>query len=144
MTTDSACVAVTDAPDVNDLLDLENRLDAFNMDSTGMRDARYLSILLHDDDGALYAGIHGHSWGGCSEIKLLWVDQDRRGAGLGGRLLDAAESEAVRRGCRLMLLATHSFQAPEFYERRGYSRIATVADYPAGHSEIFMVKPLAG
>ena len=135
---------VTDAPAAADLCDLEDRLDAFNMDSTGIRDARYLSILLRDDAGELYAGLHGHSWGGCCEIKLLWVAEHQRGTGLGHRLLRTAEIEAVRRRCRLIVLTTHSFQAPAFYERHGFSRIATIDDYPAGHAEIFMVKSLAG
>ncbi len=133
---------VTDAPDAADLCDLEDRLDAFNMDATGIRDARYLSIFLRDDVGELYAGLHGHSWGGCCEIKLLWVADRRRGAGIGHRLLRTAEIEAVRRGCGLIVLATHSFQAPSFYERQGFRTVATVNDYPAGHAEIFMVKSL--
>jgi len=134
--------AVTDAPAVADLCDLEDRLDAFNMDATGIRDVRYLSIFLRDDAGDLYAGLHGHSWGGCCEIKLLWVADHRRGAGLGRHLLRMAEIEAMWRGCRLIVLATHSFQAPSFYERHGFAPVATVNDYPAGHAEIFMVKSL--
>ena len=59
--------AVTDTPTAADLCDLEDRLDAFNINATGIRDARYLSIFLRDDAGDLYAGLHGHSWGGCCE-----------------------------------------------------------------------------
>lgn len=134
---------VTDEPAAADLSDLDDRINDYNADRTGIRDARYLSIMLRSADGELYAGLHGHSWGGCCEIKLLWVAEDRRGEGLGSRLLRSAEVEAIRRGCHLILLATHSFQAPGFYERRGFSRIATVEGYPARHAEIFMTKHLS-
>ena len=135
-------LSVTDEPRAADLSELDDRINAFNADQTGIRDARYLSIALRSDDGVLYAGLHGHSWGGCCEIKLLWVAGDRRGTGLGSQLLRSAEGEAIRRGCRLILLATHSFQAPDFYLRHGYTRFATIDSYPTGHSEIFMVKYL--
>jgi len=133
---------VTDEPDAADLSELDDRINDYNADRTGIRDARYLSIMLRSAGGELYAGLHGHSWGGCCEIKLLWVAEDCRGEGLGTRLLQSAEDEAIRRGCHLILLATHSFQAPGFYERRGFSRIATVEGYPAEHAEIFMTKHL--
>lgn len=135
---------VTDAPAAADLTDLDDRINDYNARRTGMRDARYLSIMLRSDEGELYAGLHGHSWGGCCEIKLLWIAEARRGKGLGSKLLRSAEVEAIGRGCRLILLATHSFQAPGFYQRHGFSRVATVDGYPAGHSEIFMVKHLSG
>lgn len=133
---------VTDEPGPADLSELDDRINAFNADRTGIRDARYLSIMLRSGDGVLYAGLHGHSWGGCCEIKLLWVAEDRRGTGLGSHLLRSAEAEAIRRGCRLILLATHSFQAPDFYRRHGFSHLAAVDDYPKGYSELFMVKRL--
>jgi hypothetical protein len=41
-----------------------------------------------------------------------------------------------------VLLASHSFQAPEFYARRGYALVARVDDHPVGHSSIFYTKRL--
>lgn len=134
--------SVTDAPDPREIGDLEQAIDRFNMERTGILDARYLSIFLRFPDGTLRAGLHGHSWGGCCEIKLLWVAEQARGQGLGSGLLLAAEEEARRRGCRQILLATHSFQAPAFYRRHGFVEVAAIRDYPVGHSEIVMVKLL--
>ena len=62
---------------------------------------------------------------------------------IGSALFEAAEREAARRGCQQVLLLTHSFQAPSFYERHGYVRHATIADYPLGHAEHIYVKRLA-
>jgi ribosomal protein S18 acetylase RimI-like enzyme len=59
---------------------------------------------------------------------------------MGRALLQAAEAEAVRRGCTQALLLTHSFQAPAFYERLGYVRQATVPNYPHGYAQHVYVK----
>ena len=63
-------------------------------------------------------------------------------ARLGTRLLEAAEEEARRRGCRQIVLMTFSFQAPAFYERRGFEAIATIDDHPRGHRNLLMHKRL--
>lgn len=142
MTEPSAILAAVDDPSTADVSRLEASLDAFNAATTRISDGRLLTILLKREDGEIYAGLHGHTWGGCCEIKILWIDEPNRGRGLGTELLRAAEREARRRGCRQLLLTTHSFQAPGFYEKEGYRRIAAVEDQPAGHSHIVMVKRL--
>ena len=71
-------------------------------------------------------------------MKLLWVRGDRRNSGLGGQLMAAAIAEARARGCTLMFLSTHSFQARGFYEKLGFELIATIPDKPLGHAEHWM------
>jgi GNAT superfamily N-acetyltransferase len=143
MASRSVVLHAIDNASAEDLGRLEDSLDAFNMATTQVFDGRLLTILLKDPDGEIYAGLHGHTWGGCCEIKTLWIAESHRGQGLGRDLLRAAEEEARSRGCRQILLSTHSFQAPGFYEREGYARVATVDDYPAGHAHIVMLKRLA-
>lgn len=53
-----------------------------------------------------------------------------------------AEVEALARGCTQVVLATHSFQAPGFYERLGYVRKYAIEDRPRGHASIICVKTL--
>ena len=132
---------VDDAP-ASDAAELEAHIDAFNASFTGIQDARLLSIMLRLADGELYAGLHGHTWGGTCQIKLLWVAEPQRGCGLGTVLLEAAEGEARQRGCRQIMLSTHSFQAPDFYAKHGFERVATLMDNPIGHTDILMVKRL--
>ena len=125
-----------------DLVDrLDDEIYAFNAATTGMRDGRLLSIRA-TDDGELAGGLSGWTWGGCGYVHLLWVAQDRRGQGVGTALLTAAEKEMVARDCRVVLLATHSFQAPSFYRRHGYTQVAEVADYPVGYSQVHFRKDL--
>jgi GNAT superfamily N-acetyltransferase len=119
---------------------LDQEINAFNAAATGHHDARLLSMAARGDGGDLYAGLYGWTWGGCACIELLWVRGDQRGNRLGTRLLAAAEAEARRRGCDRVALDTHSFQAPGFYARHGYTECGRTPGYPSGHDSIHLVK----
>ena len=122
--------------------ELEDRIHEFNVASTGHTDGRLLAALLRDDEGGLIGGIYGHTWSGWLDIRVLWIREDQRGRGLGGQLLAAAEAEAIARGCHTAILETHSFQAPAFYQHRGFTIYATLEGYPSGHSKHFLKKSL--
>src|SRR5262245_60126034 len=119
---------------------LEERIYEFNSRATGITDGGWLAIFVRDDSGRLVAGICGNTWGGCCEIRQFWVEESRRGQGLGTELLAAAEHEARRRGCTQMFLMTFTFQAPTFYAKRGFETLAVVDDYPLGHQNLLMRK----
>ena len=122
---------------------LEDRLQEFNSRATGMRDGEWLAIFVKDERGRIVAGICGNTWGGGCEIRQLWVEESRRRQGLGSRLLDAAEQEARRRGCRQIVLTTFTFQAPAFYAKRGFEVLCAVDDFPRGHQNLFLRKRLS-
>lgn len=82
------------------------------------------------------AGLYGWTWGGRGYIELLWVRDGQRCHGLGARLLATTEAEIVRRGCERTALSTHSFQAPDFYARFGYTECGRTPGYPHGHNGI--------
>jgi GNAT superfamily N-acetyltransferase len=130
-----------DEPDERVVRFLEDQIYLFNAAATGIDDGKLLAIVLRDDD-EIAAGLYGFTWGGVLEVKDLWVREDLRGLGHGTRLLAQAEREAVRRGCHAALLDTHSFQSPEFYQRRGYEVIGVAPDYPPGHKKYFFRKRL--
>jgi GNAT superfamily N-acetyltransferase len=133
---------VLEDPTAADIAFLENQIHAHSADVTGHRDGRYLAIFLRDDTGAIRAGLSGHTWGGCAEVKWLWVCEAERRSGVGSRLLAAAEREALARGCRQIVLSTHSFQAPAFYRKHGYTVAGEFPGYPIGGSQIFLRKAL--
>jgi GNAT superfamily N-acetyltransferase len=126
--------------------DLRDRLDKeiydFNAAATGHNDGRELSIAVPGDDGELRAGLTGWTWGRCGYVELLWVRDDQRGNGLGARLLAAAEAEIQRRGCDRVALSTHSFQAPGFYARFGYTECGRTPGNPHGYDQIHLLKHL--
>ncbi|UGV25047.1 GNAT family N-acetyltransferase [Rhodopseudomonas boonkerdii] len=63
-------------------------------------------------------------------VTLLWVEDGYRARGFGSSLLQAAETEARRRGATGLLVDTYSFQAPAFYKKHGYLAYGQVDDFP--------------
>jgi GNAT superfamily N-acetyltransferase len=130
-------------PNPQDISFLEDQINEFNFDTTGITDGELLSILIRDQQNELMAGLYGWTWGGTCEIRFLWVRAGERGHGLGREMLQAAEAEAHRRGCFQMVLSTHSFQAPAFYRKLGYEITGGYQDYPKGHQMYYLHKGLS-
>jgi GNAT superfamily N-acetyltransferase len=136
-------IVFTDEPSPRDVERLEDEVDRFNYAATNFHDGRWLAAFLRDAEGRLRAGLAGHTWGGCCEIRFLWVREAERRSGLGSALLRGAEREARARGCDQVVLSTHSFQAPDFYRRHGYTEVGRADGYPRGHAQIFLRKRFA-
>jgi GNAT superfamily N-acetyltransferase len=133
-------VRVGDAPRIEAFL--AERIYDHNAAATGYHDAESFTAVQEDASGAMEAGISGYTWGGCCFISYLWVVASSRGRGLGSNLLGAVERHAREKRCRLILVSSHSFQAPEFYVRKGYEPMAHIEDHPVGHSSSFYAKRL--
>jgi ribosomal protein S18 acetylase RimI-like enzyme len=131
-----------DNPSLADIEYLEDRLYEFNKAATGIEDGRSLGLFLRDAKQRIIAAAAGHTWGGTCELQQVWVAEPLRRQGIGRSLLEEAEAEAVRRGCEQLILTTHSFQAPRFYESLGFEIISTIPEYPRGHSHIVLRKRL--
>jgi len=135
-------LVISSEPTPGEVQYLEDRIYEFNSAATGITDGEWLAIFVRDDDQRIVAGICGNTFGGCAEIRQFWVEEARRKQGLGTRLLGAAEQEVRRRGCRQMILATFSFQAPGFYAKHGFEVVAVVDDHPRGHQNMLLRKGL--
>ena len=133
---------IEDDPKAEDILQLQERLYEFNAGAVGARDGRYLSIFVRDETGELLGGLHGWTWVCTLGVDVLWVREDQRRRGLGRRLLEAAEAEAIRRGCGQAFLQTHSYQAPAFYARLGWEALAEVPGYPEPTTRVMYRKRL--
>ncbi len=119
-----------------------DHLDAYNIGATGFSEYSPINLFLRDEGDEVVGGLLAAVWGGVLFVRILWVAAALRGQGHGGRLLQAAERQAVERGARYVYLDTFSFQAPGFYEKQGYEVFARADDWPADHAHYFLRKRL--
>jgi GNAT superfamily N-acetyltransferase len=121
---------------------LEDRLHDHNQRETGRDDGKGLAFVATDEHGIQIGAIAGYSWAGMAEIKQFWVDENRRGQGLGRKLLEAAIAEATVRGCQSVWALSYTFQAPDLYEKFGFVRVTELTDWPPGHANIVLCRQL--
>lgn len=122
---------------------IEQGLDAFNEAHLGPDPTRPLSLVCRNEAGDVIGGLRGAMQWDVFAIAILWVREEHRGRGIGRRLLARAEELARDRGCTRCLLATMTFQAPDFYRKAGYFEIGRLSDFPPGHSYLWMTKTLS-
>jgi GNAT superfamily N-acetyltransferase len=113
-----------------------------NASQAGPSQNRHIAVLVKDRAGSVIGGLWGHTGYEWLFTQLLVVPADLRGRGLGTEIMQLAEREAVRRGCRGAWLDTFEFQARGFYERLGYECFGEIPNYPTGFSRFFMKKTL--
>jgi ribosomal protein S18 acetylase RimI-like enzyme len=134
-------VEVTDFPALDAFL--ADRIADSNLEVTKLTDVKDLALQIKDGTGNILAGLTGFTWGGTCMINNLWVHPGHRNLGLGRELMATAELHARERGCSQIVLSSHSFQAPRFYENLGFAKIGEIAEYPMGHSDLIFVKKLS-
>lgn len=74
-------------------------------------------------------------------IHGLWVAPTLQGQGLGVKLLQKAENEALKKGCRYATLDSN-YQAVSFYLKQGYQVIGEIKNYIFNHSKVYFRKEL--
>jgi GNAT superfamily N-acetyltransferase len=86
-----------------------------------------------DDLGVLCGCVYVELRGERSYLGLLSVDPIHQNAGLGSKLMDAAEDYCAKAGSRFMDLQIVNLrkELPDFYHRRGYIETGT-APFPPG------------
>ncbi len=80
---------------------------------------------------------------GAAHIVTLDVVEGRRRRGVGGALMEVAETWARRERCRLLYLETaeENLAAQAFYEARDYTKVERIPDYYSpGQAAWVMVK----
>jgi len=118
-------------------------LNAYNDEITKYSDRKPLAVVIKDlKTGKVIGGMLGRSSLGLLFIELVYLPMALRNNGVGSALLEIFENEGRARGCMSAVLYTISFQAPEFYEKHGWSRFGEVPCNPPGTSRIFLSKPL--
>jgi len=137
-------LTVTDTPSERAKEVIEGGLNGYNAEQAGYWDWRGLAVLVSDPGTSeVLGGLLGRTSLGLLFIDLVFLPDSLRDHGLGGRILEMAEAEGRERGCRRAVLYTISFQAPGFYERRGWREFGRIPCEPPGTARVFMTKELA-
>ena len=119
---------------------LDEKIYAYNSNKINRHDGELFSKIVLDKNGNIIAGIAGWTWAGACEITFLWVSEEQRNNGIGKKLLLAAEDEAKRKDCNIILLRSYSFQAPLFYEKNGYKVESIIENFPNGYRYYILEK----
>ena len=129
---------------------LQQRLIAYNMGQIPLEEALLaepVSIIIKEPDGRIVGGISAsiiRYWKRC-HVDTFWLAEAYRQKGYGRELLRRIEEISFEKGCRLIQLNTYSFQAPEFYQKNGYTVFGVIEDHPVqGQTQYFLKKELVG
>lgn len=135
-------IEVTSEPSGTDLALVGDNLAAFNEGDVGPAGKVPLVVLVRDEEGTVVAGISGYTAWGWLYVQWLWVDEKLRGQHIAGKMLEAAENEAVSRGCHGAYIDTFNPKALKVYQHQGYQPFGKLADFPRGRDRIFLQKKL--
>jgi GNAT superfamily N-acetyltransferase len=108
----------------------------------GPRDEKVLSIVAHEDDGALLCGLNGVVHWRWLYVRHFYVAPGRRGGGVGRDLMLEAERMAREKNALGVYLDTFDEAAARFYERLGFARHGRIENFPPGAARIFLSKTL--
>ena len=135
-------ISVHSPAPAEDIATIDAGLDEYNIAGAPLDDVRPLHVIAQATNGTVIGGAIGRTWGQCCELQQLWVSPELRSNGIGSQLMDAFEQEAQNRDCRLVYLDTFSFQAPVFYQARGYREVLRTAGFTGGVAKLTMHKDL--
>ena len=137
-------LSIENSPNPKDEETISENLGAFNALKAGADNHQPLNIFLHNEQSQLIGGLLGGTYWGWLVIEILWIAKEARGRGYGKKMVQMAEQEAIKRGCRHAHLDTMSFQAPDFYIKLGYSVFGKLENMPVGHTRYYLQKSLNG
>lgn len=111
--------------------------------STGMNglSEEPVAFEMVEGDAVLGCVVVQYFWGQL-HIKYLYVEEDCRGLGHATSLMQRALEYGRQRGCRFAFVETMSFQAPEFYQKLGFSIDFKRDGFDAGTSFYYLRKIL--
>ncbi len=90
-------------------------------------------ILIAHAEESILATIHAHHEADTVHFGLFAVEPSLQGGGIGKKLLEYAESEAIRKwgvNTAIMEVITHRSELIEYYKRRGYVRSGEMIAFP--------------
>ncbi|EAC5507960.1 GNAT family N-acetyltransferase [Listeria monocytogenes] len=106
-------------------------------------DAVHIGYAALNESGEIVGGVTAKISYGELHVSLLSVDQNTQGSGVGSELMAQIERYGRANNCHHISLTTFSYQAPEFYEKCGFTELGRVKDFPIkGEEKFFFIKYL--
>jgi putative acetyltransferase len=154
VTADGITIA-RERPDQPDALAMIEALDALMtslyppesnhlLDVTALLHPAVTFLVVRAADEAVGCGALLHDARGWGEVKRMYVQPDRRGQGIGRRLLGELERIACGGGLDLLRLETgiHNAEALALYRKAGFGEGEPFGDYRVDPLSVFMEKRL--
>lgn len=135
-------IEVTASPSGEDLDVILKSLTAYNEADVGPADRIPLAVLIRDAQNRTIGGLSGYTSWGWLFTQLLFIPESLRGRGMAATLLDQAEAEARRRGCKGAWIDTFNPQALKAYQRQGYEMFGELPAFVGERTRSFLKKSL--
>lgn len=100
---------ITSDGDAHDVHEIHEMLKEYNLRHREASQSVPVGVFLEDETGQKLAGLTGETFGNWLCIQYLFVSEPLRGQRIGSKLLEAAEAEARKRGCKYAFVDTFSF-----------------------------------
>jgi GNAT superfamily N-acetyltransferase len=101
-----------------------------------------LAVLIRDAEDKVVGGMFGYTSWGWLFTQVLFVPEHLRSQGMAARLLEAAETEARRRGCRGAWIDTFNPEALKAYRKQGYEIFGELPAFVGERTRSFLKKIL--
>ena len=121
---------------------LSTELKRYNESIVGPYQRKPYAIYIKSQSGEVIAGIKGDVFERICSVHLMWVHENCRQQGFGKKIMLRLDKYATKMGCRFIQLDTAAFQAKAFYEKLGFSTIATLPEGFMGSDQYIMRKVL--
>ncbi|MCC6613482.1 MAG: GNAT family N-acetyltransferase [Anaerolineae bacterium] len=135
--------SVADDAPLSDRDVIRKGIDEYNDQFVGHEHYKPLYILMRDENDEIVGGVLGATYWSWLYVRFLWVRENLRGQGYGGKLMALAEEEAKRRGCDNVHLDIYDFQSLNFYHKLGYTVWGRLDGIPEGYMRYFLKKKLS-
>ena len=138
-------LALCDSPTKEEVTLIQKGLENYNKEQTnGEIDnpGIEINLVVKDTKGDVVGGLAVSTMIRVMHLESFWVAKEHRKRGYGRELVLEAERIGREKGCITSQTMTFSFQAPEFYQKIGYTLIGIYNGYRHGITESILIKRL--